>query len=148
MRSSIGIVFLTRHFSYGGLFHCAAGGILSTFAQDVIRHMLNHVAPSIVVITPAPAANPPDVNRLKRFIKLTWPAAEIGIANAAPSASLHWANGKPQLNGAMPDGQKSRSVPESVRNAPLPSGRELLGGVLYYGGRTSVKEIARAIAAA
>jgi len=146
MRGSIGIVLLTRHFSYGGLYHCPASGILNTDVQAAIRQMLHHVSPSIVVITPGLAANQLDQTRVKNFVKLTWPAAEIGIVGAATTASLHWMNGKPQLNKNMPAGLKPRSAPESMRNADFPSRRDLLGGVLYYGGRMAVNEPGRAVA--
>ena len=142
LQGCMGIVFLTRNFSYGGLYHYPANGIIDTPVQTALRHMLNDISPGIIVITPSPAdqrgVDPADLHRVKDFLKLVWSAAEIGVAKAAPAASLHWSNGKPEINAGIPDDAKYRSAPESMQARPHPSGRELLGGVWYYGGRRAV----------
>jgi hypothetical protein len=144
MHGCMGIVFLTRSFSYGGLYHYPANGIVNTPVQATIRHMLNDISPGIIVITPAQAehlgVDPVDLHRVKDFLKLVWSAAEIGVAKASEAASLRWTNGKPEVNMEAPDGAKHRSAPEALRAMPHPSGRELLGGVFYYGGRLAAKD--------
>jgi hypothetical protein len=147
MLGCMGIAFLTRSFSYGGLYHYPANGIVNTPVQETIRNMLNDISPGIIVITPALAeplgVDPVDLHRVKDFLKLVWSAAEIGVAKAAPAAFLRWTNGKPEVNLGAPDGAKSRVAPEAFRNMPHPSGRELLGGAVYYGGRMVAKDPVR-----
>jgi hypothetical protein len=142
LQGCMGIVFLTRNFSYGGLYHCPANGIVDMPVQAALRHMLNDISPGIIVITPASEGqwrvDPVDLHRVKDFLKLEWSAAEIGVAKASPVASLRWSNGKPEINAGIPDDAKHRSAPESIRARPHASGRELLGGVWYYGGRRAV----------
>jgi hypothetical protein len=145
MQGCVGMVFLTRDFSYGGLFHCPASGSDNTLVQATIRRMLNDISPGIIVITPAQAAgatnsDPLGISRVKAFLRLVWPAAEIGVAKAASVASLHWRSGKPEVNTSAPEEAKYRAIPEALRKMHHPVGRELLGGATYYGGR--VKEAA------
>lgn len=147
----LGIAFLTRDFSFGALYHYPASGVLETPVQATIRRMIHDIAPAIVIITPAQEDRPgamksdqADLNRVRAFVKLVWPAAEVGVAKAATVASLHWRSGKPEINVAVPDDAKLRSPPESMRAMHHPIGRELLGGATYYGGRASVKVAVRA----
>jgi hypothetical protein len=147
----LALTFLTRDFSFGGLYHYPASGVLESPVQATIRRMINDIGPTIVIITPAHEDRPgaaksdrADLNRVREFVKLVWPAVEVGVAEPAEAASLHWRSGKPQINAAVPDDAKLRSPPKSIRNMHHPVGRELLGGAAYYGGRMSAKVAVRA----
>jgi hypothetical protein len=145
MRGSMAIVFLTKNFSYGGLYHCPAHGILDNPVQDTIRRMLSDISPDIIAITPAEAdIDLMDLSRVRDFLKRACPATAVGVGKPASAAYLRWRNGKAEINTGAPEGEKPRAAPESMRSMHHPSGRRLLGGAKYYGGRAAVKVAVRA----
>jgi hypothetical protein len=141
MYSCIGIVFVTRNYRFGGLYHYPACTIFTAPVQATIIQMLNDIGPSDIVLTPAGGDGnrlqvtiPSDLDDVKTFLKVVWPGVTVYLAPAARAAYLRWQNGIPQFNrGAPADGQYRRA-PARVRNAFNPSGRELEAGIWYYGG--------------
>ena len=139
--SCMGIAFVNRQKSFGGLYHYPAKSLDNKNVVSTIQQMFNDLQPDEIVLTPAQSTGPgmgsdvEDIDESIKFLKaLGNQSHKVTRANPRSLAVLTWTqNGTPVFN-EVPGDQEERNVDQRYRSTMSTGRRELEGNIWYYGG--------------